>query len=259
MEIVGIYFSGTGNTRYAVQRFLHSVESGSPCVSIEDPAAPGLLGQHSEVVLGYPVYYSNLPKIMQDFLFAHEKEFAGKQVFLITTMGLFSGDGAGCAARRLRAAGARITGGLHLKMPDCIGDVKALKKSLEENRRMVQEAERKVEEAAQAFKNGRPPQHGLGFFSRAAGLLGQRLWFYGKTKNYVQIGSIDAGKCIGCGVCAAECPMKNIQITQGKAGFLGRCTLCYRCFSLCPRQAVTLLGKRVLTQWRMEPPEDGNP
>ena len=43
-------------------------------------------------------------------------------------MGLFSGDGAGILARRLRKYGAQIIGGLHLKMPDSIADEKALKR-----------------------------------------------------------------------------------------------------------------------------------
>ena len=42
--------------------------------------------------------------------------------FIIATMGLFSGDGAGMLARLLKNYGAIIVGGLHLKMPDSICD-----------------------------------------------------------------------------------------------------------------------------------------
>ena len=59
-------------------------------------------------------------------------------------MGLFSGDGAGCSARLFKKYGANIIGGLHLKMPNCIGDVKALKKSLEENKLVVKKANIKI-------------------------------------------------------------------------------------------------------------------
>ncbi|MEG1772748.1 MAG: hypothetical protein RRY79_06190 [Clostridia bacterium] len=83
------------------------------------------------LVLAYSIYYSNLPKIMRDFLMAHSADFVGKTVFLLATMRLFSGDGTGCAARVLQKCGVEIVGGMHLKMPDCIGDEKALKKSLE--------------------------------------------------------------------------------------------------------------------------------
>ena len=52
---------------------------------------------------------------------------------MIATMGLFSGDGAGVLARLLKKYGAKITGGLHLKMPDSIADEKVLKRPLEKN------------------------------------------------------------------------------------------------------------------------------
>ena len=44
--------------------------------------------------------------------------------------------------------------------------------------------------------------------------------------------------------------MHNISIKSGKAAAGDRCTMCYRCANLCPRQAVTLLGRRVIKQNR---------
>ena len=67
----------------------------------------------------------------------------GKKVFVMATMGLFSGDGAGILARLLHKYGAEIIGGLHLKMPDSIADEKALKRSLEKNRELVEQAQKK--------------------------------------------------------------------------------------------------------------------
>lgn len=67
-------------------------------------------------------------------------------------MGLFSGDGAGCAARIFRKYDAEVIGGLHLKMPDCIGDVKLLKKSLDKNKRVVTDAEKKINKAVKDLK-----------------------------------------------------------------------------------------------------------
>ena len=41
-------------------------------------------------------------------------------------------------------------GGLHLKMPDSIGDEKALKRPLEKNKALVREVEIKIKDAARA-------------------------------------------------------------------------------------------------------------
>lgn len=57
---------------------------------------------------------------------------------------------------------------------------------------------------------------------------------------------------LGCGLCSRECPMGNIEIKDNKAVSGNRCTMCYRCISLCPQKAITLLGDQVLEQCRYE-------
>lgn len=183
-EMVGLYFSGTGNTRHCIETLLQSLDAKAGCIPIERQAAAQAVAGADFIVLAYPVYFSNLPKIMRDFLENDRSAFSGKKVFLLATMGLFSGDGAGCAARLLKRYGAEIVGGLHLKMPDCIGDEKLLKKTKEENRLLVKQAEEKIEKAALALKDGHAPQEGLSLLCHMAGLFGQRLWFYRKTAHY---------------------------------------------------------------------------
>lgn len=250
--MLGIYFSGTGNTRYCLKTFLDALGGGAAAIPIEDKRLPEQLERHEIIVLAYPVYFSGLPKIVRDFLVKHGETFRDKKVYIIATMGLFSGDGAGCAARLLKRHGARILGGLHLKMPDCIADEKALKRSLKENRRLVRQAQEKITCAARAFQSGAPTRDGLSLPCHLAGLFGQRLWFGRKTAAYTNKLKIDPQRCVGCAACVQGCPMKNLRLAGGKAVQQGSCTMCYRCISVCPRQAITLLGKRVVEQSRIE-------
>ena len=247
--MTGLYFSGTGNTKFCVTRFLEKCGDGK-AYSIEDKDAVSALAEDNDIVLSYPVYYSSLPMIMRDFIGKNAELWRGKNVFIIADMGLFSGDGAGVSARLLKKYGAVITGGLHVKMPDCIGDVKLLKKSHEENRETVKQAAQKLDEAAEKFRNGDPPREGLNLLHHIAGLFGQRLWFYGKTKSYTKNPKIDPKKCVGCGACVRLCPMENIRLEDRKAVSGNRCTMCYRCFSNCPRQAITVIGKQVIVQYK---------
>lgn len=250
--MVGIYFSGSGNTHYCVEQFLLSYENSANMYSIEDPEALRALVGSRDILFAYPIYYSSLPKIVHDFLTEHRGLFAGKNVFLLATMGLFSGDGTGCAARVLKADRAQITGGLHVKMPDCISDEPMLKKSPEANHALVLAAGEKVRAAAQRLRAGNPPRDGLGPLPHLAGLLGQRLWFGHKTKTYSNRLHIDPSACTGCGLCAKRCPMDNLSLSDGKAVAGARCTMCYRCVNHCPAQAITLLGRRVVDQWTIE-------
>ena len=175
-------------------------------------------------------------------------EWKGKRVFIIATMGLFSGDGAGVAARLFKRYGAQVWGGLHLKMPDCICDVKALKRTPAQNKQIVIQAEERIKSAVCNLKNGTPTKDGLGFLCHIAGLLGQRIWFYHKTQVYSDKIQIDTDACIKCGKCALVCPMNNLSLSKCKIVANGRCTLCYRCVNQCSEKAITILGKQVIFQ-----------
>jgi len=122
------------------------------------------------VILAYPVYFSDLPQIVREFICENSANFRGKNVFIIATMEIFSGDGAGCAARILKRAGAKITGGAHVKMPAFILDVAIFSYSAQKNERLVKEANAKLERASEAFAAGNPPQEGLGMLCRIENL-----------------------------------------------------------------------------------------
>lgn len=92
--MTGIYFSGTGNTKFCITRFVEK-SCGGAAYPIEDKEAAKVLSDDEDIALGYPVYYSNLPKIARDFIEQNAELWRGKNVFIIATMGLFSGDGSG--------------------------------------------------------------------------------------------------------------------------------------------------------------------
>lgn len=116
------------------------------------------------------------------------------------------------------------------------------------HRRMHIQAEECIKSAVYNLKNGTPTKNGLGFWCHIAGLLGQRLWFYRKTQAYSDKIQINSDTCIKCGKCALVCPMNNLSLSKGKIVANGRCTLCYRCVNQCSKKAITILGKKVISQ-----------
>lgn len=249
--MVGVYLSGTGNTKHCMELFCRSLDANVKLIPIEDAQVVEVIKTADKIVIGYPTQYSNAPYMVRDFIIKHSKLWKGKQVFCLVTMGAFSGDGAGCTARLLKKYGALILGGLHLRMPNSVCDSKLLKKPLEQNRELVAAADRKIKTSVANIRNGKYPQDGLSAFAHIAGLLGQRLWFYKKTQGYSDQLKISS-KCIGCGLCSKICPMGNIHMEQGRPIPDKKCTMCYRCISSCPQQAITLNGDRVQEQCRFE-------
>lgn len=243
----GIYFSGSGNSRYCINRFMEQLIADKP-TSIEKAGVMDIIENHDWLVLAYPTYYSCLPPILEAFISEHKDSFKNKKIFLIATMGLFSGDGTGCAARLLKQYGAEIIGGLHLKMPDCISDVRLLKHSAEENTKIIKAAEHKVNQVVKLLKEGEPTQEGLSKLSHLLGLFGQRLWFKHSLVKHASDIKIDHKKCIQCLRCVQYCPKQNLQLKDHKIQAFDQCTMCYRCINLCPKQAITLLGKKVYVQ-----------
>ena len=106
--MIGIYFSGTGNSKYAATLFCRNYDKEARVYSIEDDEVKTAMRDAELIVFAYPVQYSTVPKIVRDFVAANRKLWRGKKVFVIATMGLFSGDGAGCLGRLLHRYGTQI-------------------------------------------------------------------------------------------------------------------------------------------------------
>lgn len=249
--MIGVYLSGTGNTRHCVEKLVNLLDKTAKSIPLENPHIIDMIESQDIIILGYPTQFSNAPFMVRDFIKKNYHLWKDKSVFCVNTLGLFSGDGTGCTARILKKYGAKILGGVQIKMPDSVCDNKLLKKDIEENRQIVRNADKRIEQIAEQIKQGKYPQEGLSLISHIKGLFGQRLWFYNKTSGYTSKLKI-SDSCISCGLCSKNCPMKNIEIKDNMAVSKNQCTMCYRCISLCPKKAITLLGNQVQEQCRYE-------
>lgn len=129
--MVGIYLSGTGNTKYCIEKLVSLIHSSAKAIPMESPEAISAIQQNEEIYIGYPTQFSNAPYMVRDFIKKNADIWKNKKILCIATMGAFSGDGAGCTTRMLKRYGATILGGIHIHMPDSVCDSKLLKKTME--------------------------------------------------------------------------------------------------------------------------------
>ena len=134
--MLGIYLSGTGNTKHCIEKLTSLLDNSAVVLPLESKTILDDIKNNNDIILGYPTQFSNAPFMVRDFIKSNDV-WKGKRVLCVATMGAFSGDGAGCTARLLKKRGAVILGGLHIHMPDSVCDSKLLKKSIEETRQIV--------------------------------------------------------------------------------------------------------------------------
>lgn len=94
--MIGIYFSGTGNTEYCVRRFFEFYGVDPKIYSIEDPLSADKIRESDEILFAYPIQFSSLPKIVFDYIEDNATIWKGKRIFILSTMGLLAATAQDC-------------------------------------------------------------------------------------------------------------------------------------------------------------------
>ncbi len=82
-NMIGIYFSGTGNTKYCLEKFVALYDRNIEITPLEDEGTIEKVAYHKDIIFAYPIYYSNLPKIVRDFICENSDVWKGKRILLL--------------------------------------------------------------------------------------------------------------------------------------------------------------------------------
>lgn len=246
-----IYFSGTGNSRFAAN-FLKN-ELGDQIVDAGELIKTGRNGDFQSEkpwVFVAPTYSWQMPRLFAEFI--RKSRFSGSQAayFVLTCGGEIGG--AGQYAKALAGEkGLEYRGILPVHLPE---NLITLFKAPEEDRirEMLQAARPVLKAGAKTIGMG-------GAFSEArigtldklkSGPVNQGFYrFFLKSQGFY---ATDA--CISCGKCADRCVLNNIHLAEGRPVWGNRCTQCMACISICPSQAIEY-GKRTQGKKRYWCPE----
>lgn len=66
--MIGIYLSGTGNTKYCITKLVKLIDASADVVPLEDEFIIDKIKRNETVILGYPTQFSNAPYMVRDFI-----------------------------------------------------------------------------------------------------------------------------------------------------------------------------------------------
>ena len=226
------WFSGTGNSLFAA-RLLAELIDGAALVPIANsaPATEAVGGEGHKIGFVFPSYFGDLPRIVRTFA-QSLNILPGTDLFAVVTMGAF-GQGSVKAMTELLAkkglslrygAGVRMPANYILKYDPAIFGAKSAKRVSSK----LNKADRKLRRIADDIKSGKQKT--------------EKNPITAKTL-YENVEALDSGftvteKCTACGLCQRVCPVKNIELTNGRPVWLHRCEHCVACISWCPAAAI---------------------
>jgi ferredoxin len=269
MQLLILYFSGTGNTHYVANYLAHRLEHLPIEImvrSIEQMPAEAV-PEFDLLAVGFPVYAADAPPFFQDYL-EHLPPGVGRGAFVFCTKGAWAGDACRHNLQRLAIRGYVPLGGASVTMPGSDGLAFIPKHSwlarLAQGKdfdhlKSADSLAYRMGEVLQEILAGQPAGDYQARIPRSTGPSpADRLWgmayelFTGPFKQRFYADE----RCNHCLLCVQICPSRNIRLEDGHIHFADRCYLCMRCIHQCPQEAIQI-GRGTVGKFRWRGPRGG--
>lgn len=233
---VGIYyFSATGNS-LAVARDLAREIPGAEVLPVTAALKPDYRQDYDCLGIVFPVYMFGLPLIVTEFLRKIQPK-RDAYVFAVANYGGLPGRALNMARGMLRKRGIILSGGFGVTMP---GNYTPLYGAISEKRQkaMFEQEAARVREIASLIREKSPA-----FSEEGPFLMNYLLYLLLYRAGSSRIPSSDTRfrvteKCVKCGICQRVCPVRNIELREGKPAWLHHCQHCMACLQWCPTEAI---------------------
>jgi len=230
-----VYFSGTGNSRFAAQQLAGHLQDEwlDAGIAIKNGERRSLSSEKPWVFVA-PTYAWQLPRLFADYI--QMTGFSGsKDAYFVLTCGGEIGNAGACAEALCKEKSLRYRGIFEVVMPEnYIAMFDAPEEA--EARRIVEQALPVIEKSAVYIQRNEPfPPYHTGVIDRLkSGIVNAA--FY---KLFVKANAFAAGeRCTGCGACVEACPLNNISLMEGKPVWGKTCTHCMACICGCPTESI---------------------
>lgn len=81
--MIGIYLSGTGNTKYCIEKLTKLLDISASSLPLESEKVVGAIQTNDIIILGYPTQFSNMPYMVRNFINTNASLWHGKKYYVL--------------------------------------------------------------------------------------------------------------------------------------------------------------------------------
>ena len=230
-----LYFTGTGNSRYAAERIASIINDD--CINlferIKDKNYSEIKSDRDFVIVS-PTYGWQIPHILRDWL-KQSKLSGSKNIYFIMTCGGEIGNASKYLSSLCKEINMNYMGCAEIVMPEnYIALFDAPEKA--EALRIIENSEPDIEKSAQIILSGNPiPEKSIGAVDKIKSGIVNAVYYplLIHSKKFTV-----SDNCISCGKCVKACAMNNIKLINSKPIWTDNCTHCMACICSCPKSAI---------------------
>ena len=252
MRFLGIYFTGTGNSKRVMETINRSLVPFGHTMELVDVIKDEVkdINEFDGLILSYPIYGFNAPKPIISYVKKMVKANENKPCLIMKQSGehLFWNNASSLyLASLLKKRNIKVTNEYHYLMPYSFifrhSDYMAY--------RMNNVMEGLIPLDLKDFFGGKEVHMKRFFLDRFFAWVLRIQWWGGRFNG--RFYKVEKNKCIKCMKCVKDCPANNIKYDaeKGKFKFGGQCLMCQRCIMYCPRQAIKV---GMFNSWRVDEP-----